>query len=327
MNYDELAFFNEQLAAMLREGIPLEGALKQLASGMSSAALRIEFEALAADLSRGIPLSEAIGRRSLPEFYRRLVQVGARSNDLPGVLTLVADYYHRVEAVWTRLKGLMVYPLLVIIVSLGLTFILSMAVTKFMSVVSVQYLPTPPASIAAVWAPPLVLAWVAIVIIAVAASRRQRSYFRWRLPAFREASLAQLGSAISLMLRNGATLTEALAMAESLEAGSPAARTLAHWRAQVEGGHGKPDQWTGPHWPFPDLFVWLVRKRGEDLAGGFQKAADLYQARANHKVEMLLYGALPVSILLLGQMLLWQVLPLGRSLVYMLNVLGDMSNL
>ena len=42
MNYDEFAFFNQQLAAMLREGIPLEGALKQLCAGMRSGALRVE---------------------------------------------------------------------------------------------------------------------------------------------------------------------------------------------------------------------------------------------------------------------------------------------
>jgi type II secretory pathway component PulF len=38
MNYDEFAFFNQQLAAMLREGIPLEGALKQLCAGMRGGA-------------------------------------------------------------------------------------------------------------------------------------------------------------------------------------------------------------------------------------------------------------------------------------------------
>ena len=30
MNYDEFAFFNQQLAAMLRDDIPLEGGLRRL---------------------------------------------------------------------------------------------------------------------------------------------------------------------------------------------------------------------------------------------------------------------------------------------------------
>src|SRR5215472_13918839 len=126
MNYDELAFFNQQLAAMLRDGIPLEGALKQLCKGMRRGALRTQVEQLAANLSRGTPLNEALRHSQVPEFYRQMVAIGASSNDLPGVLTMLADHYHRANTVWTRLKGLMVYPLIVVVVSLAMTCILSL---------------------------------------------------------------------------------------------------------------------------------------------------------------------------------------------------------
>src|SRR6185295_9458306 len=124
MNYDELAFFNQQLAAMLRDGIPLEGALKQLSAGMATGALRSEMSRLEEDLARGTPLPEALSRRELPEFYLRMIEIGARGNDLPGVLTLLADHYQRAAALWNRLKGLMVYPIIVITVALGLTLAL-----------------------------------------------------------------------------------------------------------------------------------------------------------------------------------------------------------
>jgi hypothetical protein len=71
-----------------------------------------------------------------------------------------------------------------------------------------------------------------------------------------------------------------------------------------------------------------VQKGGEDVAAGFQKAAEIYQARASYRIEMVLYGALPVSILLLGQMVLWQAIPLVRSMSWMMNVLGsDMGSI
>src|SRR2546425_9727330 len=133
MNYDEFAFFNQQLAAMLRDGIPLEGALKQLSAGMRSGALRAEVQQLEADLSRGTPLKEALARRALPPFYIRMVEIGARSNDLPGVLTLLADHYHRANALWTRLKGLMGYPLIVVVVSLALTILVALAFRHFLT--------------------------------------------------------------------------------------------------------------------------------------------------------------------------------------------------
>src|SRR5690349_12282639 len=121
MNYDEFAFFNQQLAAMLRDGIPLEGAIKQLCAGMRRGALRDELQKLEADLARGTPLSQALKARNLPPLYTRMVEIGVKSNDLPGTLIQVADYYHRTNAIWARLKGLMVYPLIVVIAALGLS--------------------------------------------------------------------------------------------------------------------------------------------------------------------------------------------------------------
>jgi type II secretory pathway component PulF len=322
MNYDEFAFFNQQLAAMLREGIPLEGALKQLCAGMRSGQLRAEIQQLEADLARGTPLKEALARRALPDLYRQMVELGARSNDLPGVLTLLADHYHRTNALWTRLKGLMVYPFIVIVVSLGLTLLVSVSFSRFTRQFFEQLAPPPFLSIQMMWMPPVVLTLAALLGLAAAFIPSWRDRLRWRLPAFREASLAQLASAMALMLKNGTTLPEALALAQALESGTPAGKALAHWRRLVEGGQGKPAEWTGNSRPFPPLFLWLVQKGGEDLAAGFQKAADLYQARAAYRIELALYGALPVSILLLGQMILWQAVPLVRSMVWMMNMLG-----
>ena len=328
MNYDEFAFFNQQLAAMLREGIPLEGALKQLCTGMRSGSLRTEIQQLEADLARGTPLKEALARRALPDLYRQMLEIGARSNDLPGVLTLLADHYHRANALWTRLKGLMVYPLFVIFVSLGLTLMVSLSFSHFMTRFFDQIVARPPINIPTVWMPPIVLALMALLGLVAVFTPSWRARLRWRLPAFREASLAELASAMALMLKNGTTLPEALALAEALESGTPAAKALAHWRQLVEAGQGKPAEWTGDSRPFPPLFLWLVQKGGEDVAAGFQKAAEIYQARASYRIEMVLYGALPVSILLLGQMVLWQAIPLVRSMSWMMNVLGsDMGSI
>ena len=55
MKNDEFAFLNQQLAAMLRDGIPLEGALRQLCADMKRGTLRSELEKLEAELARGVP--------------------------------------------------------------------------------------------------------------------------------------------------------------------------------------------------------------------------------------------------------------------------------
>ena len=91
MKTDEFAFFNQQLAAMLREGIPLEGALRRLCQEIRRGALRDELQALETDLAKGTPIAEALKARQLPELYKRMMLVGVKSNDLPGALTMLAD--------------------------------------------------------------------------------------------------------------------------------------------------------------------------------------------------------------------------------------------
>ena len=60
MKYDEFAFFNQQLAAMLRDGIPLEGALRRLCQEMRRGPLRDELQTLEADLAKGTPMADAL---------------------------------------------------------------------------------------------------------------------------------------------------------------------------------------------------------------------------------------------------------------------------
>ena len=130
MKYDEFAFMNEQLAAMLRDGLPLEGALRQLCAGMRHGPLRSELEKLEADLAKGTPLREAVRARQLPDLYRQMLEVGAQSNDLPAILTLLADHYQRRHVIWTRLKGLMVYPVIVLFGAFVLSCFLSFSLSE-----------------------------------------------------------------------------------------------------------------------------------------------------------------------------------------------------
>lgn len=321
MKYDEFAFFNQQLAGMLREGIPLEGALKKLADGMGRGGLREEIQKLGADLSAGRPLPEALAGRRLPPLYVRMLEIGARSNDLPAVLTMLADHYHRVNSLWTRLKGLLLYPVIVIVLSLCLTVALCVISNQVYSLFSQQFHQMPRLLLLTLWVPPVFVAIVGLSLVVIAASQRLREKLRWHLPAFREASLAQLASAMSLMIEHGATLTEALSLAEAIDPGTPAAKSLAQWRAQIEAGNGSSTRW--PAGAFPPLFLWVIQSAGENLAEGFRKAAALYQARAAYKTDLALYGALPISILFVGQLVFWQLVPLMRAFAGMIEFLGN----
>ena len=53
-----------------------------------------------------------------------MMLVGVKSGDLPGALTMLADYFQRQNDVWTRLKSMMTYPLIVMFAA----FLISMAI-------------------------------------------------------------------------------------------------------------------------------------------------------------------------------------------------------
>jgi type II secretory pathway component PulF len=321
MKNDEFAFFNQQLAAMLRDGIPLEGALRRLCQEMRAGSLRTELQTLEADLAKGTPMADALQPRQLPELYKRMILVGVKSGDLPGALTMLADYFQRQNSTWTRLKGLMVYPIIVLIAAFLLACFLSFILATFLwgNFAFLANNSHVPVVWAGLWVSPLFLGMAvltALVAVFVPSIRRK---LRWRLPTFKEASLAQVASAMRLMLKNGVPLADALSFLGQLESGTIAAKEIAQWRERLISGNGKFSEMAGSSRVFPPLFVWTVAQSGEDLALGFQSAADLYQNRAIYRSEMLLYSILPCSVLMLASMIIIQIVPVVGTLTSFLN--------
>ena len=364
MNYEQFAFVNHQLAGMLRDGIPLEGSLRQLCSQMQRGPLRSELQLLESDLAKGLPLATALTTRKLPAFYVQMLQIGARSNDLPAVLTLLADYYQTANHTWTRLKGLMVYPVLVLILSTVLSFWIAMLLGNFSasshgpSLTNIFKLstivsgsPRPPTRPAVrvrpqnpgtakstatapasnptsgsaesnhwlpsladshLWLPPLVLAALATLAFFGASLPSLRRNLYWRLPAFKEASLARFASATAILLKSGCPLPDALSLLAQMERGTSAGKEVARWKNRCADGHAKFSAIAAGSKIFPPMFVWLVAGADEDLAIGFERAAQTYQARATYRTEVLLYAALPASLLLLGLMILSQIYPIAH---------------
>jgi type IV pilus assembly protein PilC len=331
MNHEQLSFFNQQLAAMLKSGLPLESSLKQLSASMCRSPLRDEIQKLEADLEQGVPLEESLGRRQLPELYVAMLRAGLKGNDLPGVLTLAADYYGHLHTTWLRLKGLMVYPGIVLVTSLFVAVFVAVIyshMAKETSTAFGAFLPGQgpsnnlPLLLIQVWLPVAFLALTTLVFVLLLSVRRWRQRARWVLPGFREASLSQLAATLATMLEQGTSLDVALEVVQRSEGHAGARSELARWRERLAGGARHFSDMVQPGRLVPPLFVWLVTGAGENWARGFRRAAEIYDARARHRVEVALYAALPVTILLLAGIIGLEMVPLIRSFALLLNDLG-----
>ncbi|MDR3458710.1 MAG: type II secretion system F family protein [Verrucomicrobiae bacterium] len=336
MKHDEFSFFNQQLAAMLRDGIPLEGALRRLCQEMRAGELRDELSALEADLGRGVPMAEALAPRKLPELYKRMIIVGIKGGDLPGALTMLADYFQRQNAVWTRLKSMLTYPLIVMCLAFFVSLLLAYMWTcvmgpSFKDMFSGMGVCLPAATmfafdtLNAVWAFPIALGILFIVLLAIVILPSLRGKYLMRVPAFKEAIVARIASSINLLLKNGVSLPEAIRLTENLETSPAMAADLRIWEKNLAAGAGKFSEVAAGYKTIPPMFVWIVSGAGENLTEGFKRAAEVYHSRALYRTEVALFSVLPVASLFLGAVVLSQaflVLSMFLPLIAMLNNLS-----
>jgi len=333
MKYDEFAFFNQQLAAMLRDGIPLEGALRRLCQEMRAGSLRTELQSLEADLAKGTPMADALAPRQLPELYKRTILVGVKSGDLPGALTMLADYFQRQNNVWTRLKSMMVYPLIVMFVAFLISVVLAFMWTcvigpSMQNVFGGMGIRLPAAtifalgSLQAIWVFPVVLGVLFLLAASVVFVPGLRGKYLWRLPAFKEATVSRIASSLALLMKNGVNLPDAIGLVEQLETSAAATADLQQWRRKLAAGTAKFSEVAAVNRLIPPLFVWVVASAGEDLTAGFNRAAEIYHSRAIYRTEVALYSVLPIASLFLGAVVLSQaflVISMFLPLVAMLN--------
>ncbi len=218
----------------------------------------------------------------------------------------------------------MFYPATVLVASAALSLFFLWFYHALVAATATELVESPfqaPPAALLVWLPVLVLLGVGGLVLVLAALPVTRRWLRWKLPGFREANLAQLAAALHLVLARGTPLDEALALAGELEGASPAGRELARWRRQLANGQGRVTEFAAGSRVFPHLFVWMVGQAA-DLGEGFRRAADLFQARARHRTEMLLHAGLPVAALFLGLCILAQLSASATVLHRFINALG-----
>lgn len=325
MKADELSFANQQLAGMLRAGIPLEGALRQLCSDMKHGDLREELTLLEKDLAQGVPLNKALEQRKLPAFYRTLMSVGQAGGDLPGTLLMVADHYQRQHSLRVRLGTLVVYPIIIVTVSFVVSLLLAFLFGPTGLFLSETQVGLQLANSMTPW--PLRLApWLSILApglcvllllgFGVALSYGPaRAWLQWHLPGFRDARLAMIAEMFSLLLSRNFPLSETVKLLRGLERGQPLDAELKAWEGELESGSHRIQEVTRHGQLFPPLFVWLVATGGEDWAAGFQRASQVYNSRAHQRIEMALYAFLPIATLFLGILVFVQIYPVLTGIV------------
>lgn len=125
MTLDELIAVNDEVAALVRAGVPLDTGLAELGSDMPGRLGRFA-TALAERTAQGQPLDEAIMQdvEALPPTYRAVLEAGMRAGRLSAALEVVASAARRLTETRRSVFVAAAYPLSVLVVAwCGLAFL------------------------------------------------------------------------------------------------------------------------------------------------------------------------------------------------------------
>lgn len=122
----DIAVFTRQMATMMKAGVPLLQSFDIITEGVDNPNMRKLMDTIKNDVSSGSSLAVAMRQHPLyfDELYCNLVEAGEQSGSLEGMLGRLATYKEKTEALKSKIKKAMNYPIAVLAIALIVTAIL-----------------------------------------------------------------------------------------------------------------------------------------------------------------------------------------------------------
>ena len=120
----DISRFTRQFATMISAGLPMVQCLEILGTQMESAEFRSIVMKVKDSVQSGATLSEALGKhkKAFDDLYVNMVEAGEVGGALDTILVRLAQYREKADKLARKVKGAMVYPIVVMIVAIGVTF-------------------------------------------------------------------------------------------------------------------------------------------------------------------------------------------------------------
>jgi type IV pilus assembly protein PilC len=270
--------FNQQLATLLRAGIPVLQSLELLQRSQSSPLFREVLSRVLEEVRSGVSLSDAFGGQGdlFPRLYSATLLAGERSGDLVAVLDRYIAYQQMMEAVRRRVSTALTYPAVLLAMSFGLVVLLMTYVIPRFAEFYVGFAGELPFATAVVMG---LANWLSanMVFLAPAAAVGVWLLRRWartdagrfrldrarlRIPfigkIFHLFSLSQFVRSLATLLAGGTPLVTALEVAISTVTNRAVSQPLSHVPGRVREGQALWSSLSATHL-FPELSLAMVQ--------------------------------------------------------------------
>jgi len=232
LNTRELSMITRQLASLVRSGLPLDEALHATAKQSQKANVKRVVLQVRTKVLEGFSLAQALGDNPLAfnDMYRALVRAGEGSGYLSPVLERLAEYTQTSQVLQQRIKMAMIYPIVMLVVSIAVIVALMVFVVPKLVKIFEQgkrELPMLTKGLIATseflmnYGVLLLLGIIGVVILVKKLMRDPKRLRAWhvvqlRLPVFgelvKQINSARFAATLSLLSASGVPLLQALSI-------------------------------------------------------------------------------------------------------------------
>ena len=294
----ELATFTQQLANLIRSGMPLTVSLNSMTHLATKGISADVAKQLKQDVMEGRSLSDAMSKQPIifSDLYINMVRAGEQSGALVEVLQRLATHYERFAEVQAKFVSAMIYP--AVVASVGVIimfFFMTVMLPKFMTIFQGLNVPLPMATQVLMGMSNFFkMYWWLLLMVALTAAmlfkryqssergRRSLDQFKMNAPVFgrvvRLNLFGQFARTLATLLHNGVPVLTALKITEEIMPNKIIKEAIAKTREEVTDGKTIAQPLARSK-IFPQLMIDLL-KIGEDtgdVPGALENVANTYE--------------------------------------------------
>jgi general secretion pathway protein F len=315
---DALATTMRTVATLLSAGMPLDRALDFAASNAGEPHVAAAWRAVLTDVQSGVSFAESMRKQELfGTFAAAIVRAGEESGQLDSALARLADHFERTNELVAQLRGALLYPLLMGVVSgVGVVVLLAFVVPRFVAMLadvggtlplSTRVLVGASATVTRGW-----WIWGPLVLLVVFGTRQwlmnptnRRRWHAARLklpvsgPVEAMVQTARFARALGLLLRSGTPILTALRLARDVVRNDALAAGIDEAVAAVGRGDRVAASLAGH---LPPLAVQLLAAGEESgsLDAMCERVADVYDGDVQRSLRTLVRLVEPALIVTFG---------------------------
>ncbi len=339
----EVTGFSRQFATMIDAGLPLVQCLNILQSQQENPTFAAALKKITGDVEAGATLSEAMAKHKniFNSLFINMVAAGEVGGILDEVLLRVSEYMEKADALKRKIKGAMMYPVVVLTVALGATAVLLIVVIpNFVGMFESSGVPLPWPTKLVVNLSNFVASYILIIVgIIVGAYFLFKQYYatdrgeqvvdqiKLKLPVFGElvqkSSVARFSRTLGTLLSSGVSILEALEITARTAGNRIIEDALMGARSSIGGG----ETITAPleeSEVFPPMVMQMVNvgEQTGELDKMLGKIADYYDDEVDAAVEALTSIIEPLIIVYLGVVIGGMVMAMYLPMFDMMKVVG-----